>query len=81
MIEKLSKETEIKIKQALNIKNAKVRINSSKQDVGMQITSVSDLSSYVIELLTNENIKIIKLETKKPKLEDAILALAEEKSA
>ncbi|MDP5274420.1 hypothetical protein [Chengkuizengella axinellae] len=81
VVEKLSNEAEIKIKKALGLKNAQMHTNSSEQEIGMQITSSSDLSSYAIELLANENIKVIRMETKKPKLEDAILALAEEKSA
>ncbi|MDR4316727.1 sodium (Na+) ABC transporter ATP binding protein [Niallia circulans] len=75
----LSANVQNKLKQALV--DCSIQFNWLTESTVILVDAPYDPTSFLINICMNESVPILKLELKRPRLEDAILALAKEKSA
>lgn len=75
----LSASAQNKLKQALV--DCRIQFNWLTDSTVILVDAPYDPTSFLINICMNESVSILKLELKRPRLEDAILTLAKEKSA
>ncbi|MEK4654301.1 MULTISPECIES: ABC transporter ATP-binding protein [unclassified Niallia] len=75
----LSASAQNKLKQALV--DCSIQFNWLTDSTVILVDAPYDPTSFLINICMNESVSILKLELKRPRLEDAILTLAKEKSA